>query len=259
MSTFTEHEIDLSTGPLAFRKAGSGRAIVHFHGTGGPNWSPVLTALSQRHTVYQPIAPGFDDQPTHEKIKTVPDLAAMYAEFIAKEIGGACDVIGLSFGGWVALWLAVRHPEAVDQLVIEGPAGLRDPGTGGLAKDPAEMRRQLYAVPERAPPPARSPEALAENRRVREGYAAGISLDQALLDALPQIKARTLALFGLQDEVCPVEKTGRRLKTGIARSHLSFIYGAAHAIEHDQPERVARLIAAFLERGEALLVRTEAA
>jgi pimeloyl-ACP methyl ester carboxylesterase len=94
---------------------------------------------------------------------------------------------------------------------------------------------------------------------VREGYAADITLDQALLDALPQIKARTLALFGTQDEVCPVEKTGRRLKSGIPRSHLSFIYRAAHAIEYDQPERVARLVGAFLERGEAFLVRMEAA
>lgn len=49
---------------------------------------------------------------------------------------------------------------------------------------------------------------------------------------------------------------GCRLKSGIPHSHLSYIYGAAHAIEFDQPERVARLVGAFLERGEAFIVRT---
>jgi pimeloyl-ACP methyl ester carboxylesterase len=144
-------------------------------------------------------------------------------------------VIGVSFGGWVALWLAARHPDLVEQLVLEAPSGLRDPGTGGLATDPAELRRQFYAVPERAPKQARSPEAFATNRRVRDDYGQGVSLDH---------------------EVCPVEPTGRRLKSGIPDSHLSYIYGAAHAVEFDQPERVARLVGAFLERGEAFVVRT---
>ena len=253
--SFSEQRIELSNGPLTFRTGGVGRPILHLHGTGGPNLSPMLENLAQRHTIYQPVAPGFDGMPAHPSTRSVTDLADLQSEFIRKVIGGPSDVIGLSFGGWVAVWLAARHADLVDQLVLEAPAGLRDPGTGGLPDDPAELRRMLYAVPERAPKPTRSPEALARNRQVREGYAAGISLDQALLEALPRIKARTLILFGTKDEVCPVEKTGRRLKAGITHSHLSFIYGAAHALEYDQPERVARLIGAFLERGEAFLVR----
>jgi pimeloyl-ACP methyl ester carboxylesterase len=75
------------------------------------------------------------------------------------------------------------------------------------------------------------------------------------VQALPLIKARTLLLFGTKDEVTPADDAGRRLKSGIAHSHLSYIYGAAHAVEFDQPERVARLVGAFLERGEAFLVR----
>jgi pimeloyl-ACP methyl ester carboxylesterase len=65
-----------------------------------------------------------------------------------------------------------------------------------------------------------------------------------------------LLLFGTKEEVVPAEDVGRRLKAGIAQSHLSYIYGAAHAVEFDQPERVARLVGAFLERGEAFVVRT---
>jgi pimeloyl-ACP methyl ester carboxylesterase len=53
-----------------------------------------------------------------------------------------------------------------------------------------------------------------------------------------------------------VEDVGRRLKSAIPHSHLSYIHGAAHAVEFDQPDRVARLVGAFLERGEAFVVRT---
>jgi hypothetical protein len=53
--------------------------------------------------------------------------------------------------------------------------------------------------------------------------------------------------------------TAHRLKAGIANAHLSFIYGAAHALEFDAPARVAPLVAGFLERGEAFVVRSPAA
>jgi hypothetical protein len=43
---------------------------------------------------------------------------------------------------------------------------------------------------------------------------------------------------------------------GLANAHLSFIYGAAHALEFDAPDRVGPLIASFLERGEAFVVPT---
>ena len=82
----------------------------------------------------------------------------------------------------------------------------------------------------------------------------GIDYDKALHDALPRIKARTLIVMGTRDTVAPVI-TAHRLKAGIANSHLSFIYGAAHALEFDAPARVAPLVAGFLERGEAFVVR----
>jgi pimeloyl-ACP methyl ester carboxylesterase len=164
-------------------------------------------------------------------------------------------VIAESFGGWTALWLAVRHPDLVEQLVLEAPAGMRTKGVGGLPSDPVERERKLYAVPDRAPKNPRYDEVLPGNFKALAVYAGGETLDAALLKQLPQIKARTLLLFGTREEVTPVEDVGRRLKSAIPHSHLSYIYGAAHAVEFDQPERVARLVGAFLERGEAFVVR----
>jgi pimeloyl-ACP methyl ester carboxylesterase len=100
----------------------------------------------------------------------------------------------------------------------------------------------------------RPAEVLVQNRRLYDRYTGGITLDTALEQALPRIKARTLLVFGTLDEVCPIE-TARRLMAGIAQSHLTYIWGAAHVPEYDQPGRVARLVSTFLERGEGFLVR----
>jgi pimeloyl-ACP methyl ester carboxylesterase len=256
MNDFVEQKIELSTGPLHFLKGGTGPALIHLHSGAGPRVSPALERLAGKHTIYMPTMPGFNGTPPHAKAANVNGLAGLAAEFISKSIGRGCDVMAESFGGWIALWLAVRHPELVEQLVLEAPAGLRTKGVGGLPADPAERDRKLYAVPERAPKDPRYAAAIPGNFKAMQSYTGGETLDDALLQSLPRIKARTLLLFGTKEEVIPVEDVGRRLKNGIPHSHLSYIYGAAHAVEFDQPERVARLVGAFLERGEAFVVRT---
>jgi pimeloyl-ACP methyl ester carboxylesterase len=252
---FTQRDVALSAGPLRIAEAGTGRPLLHLHSAGGPRFSPVVQSLTARHRVTCPFMPGFDGTATLPAVKTIPDVADLYADFIAKEFGGEkVDVMAESLGGWVALWLAVRHPALVDHLVLEGPAGLRAGGKGGLPADPAERHRQLYAVPERAPQETRSNEQLTANRTVVLNYSANTAFDQGLAEKLPEIQARTLIVMGYKEQIIPME-TGHLLKAKIPHSHLTYVFGAAHAIEFDQPQRVGTLVADFLERGESFIVR----
>lgn len=252
---FTEHMADLSSGPLHYRKGGSGPPILHLHPAAGPRLTPVIELLAERHTVFIPAAPGFNGTPKHASVSSMTGLADLMAEFAQRIIGGKCDVIAESFGGWVALWLAVKRPDLVEHLVLEGPAGLRDRGTGGVPADPEARMRALYAHPERAPKETRSPQVIADTLHARDFYMRGVDYDAALHEALPKIKARTLVVMGTKDTVAPVV-VAHRIKAGVANSHLSFIYGAAHSLEFDAPERVGPLLSRFLERGEAFVVRS---
>jgi pimeloyl-ACP methyl ester carboxylesterase len=252
---FTAHTIELSSGPLHYQKAGSGRPILHLHPAAGPRVSPVIERLSGRHAVFMPTDPGFNGTPRHAAVASIMGLADLMAEFARAVIGGPCDVVAESFGGWIALWLAVKHPDLVEQLVLQAPAGLRDEGTGGVPADAEGRLRALYSKPEHAPKETRSPQMIAESQKMRDVYAGGINYDAELHRRLPEIKARTLILIGTKDSVVPAI-TAHRLKAGIATSHLSFIYGAAHALEFDAPARVGPLIGNFLERGEAFVVRS---
>ena len=252
--TFIARDVALTHGKLRVSEAGIGRPLLHLHSAGGPRFSPVVRALTGKHRVICPFVPGFDGTATFDNVKSVIDIADLYAEFIRNELGGNCDVASESFGGWIALWLAARHPDLVDHLVLEGPAGLRAGGKGGLPADPAERHRQLYAVPERAPVETRSDTVLSANRKVVIDYSANTAFDQALADKLPEIQARTLIVMGYLEQIIPME-TGHLLKSRIPHSHLTYVFGAAHSIEFDQPARVTALVADFLERGESFIVR----
>jgi pimeloyl-ACP methyl ester carboxylesterase len=247
-------EIKLSTGTLNYAEFGEGRPLLYMHAAGGPQVSPFLEQLAATHKIYAPIAPGFEGMVFHDKVKSVRDLAELYGEFAAHVIKAPCDVMGHSFGGWTALWFAVSHPDAVGQMVLEAPGGLRigmkptPPVT-----DPAEMRRRLYAYPEKAKTVTKPPEVAAANMQAFGRYNEGKLVDEALLARLPEIKARTLIVLATKDQMIPAA-TGHVLKEKIPHSHLTYIFDAAHGIEIDQPERMLRLVTSFLERGEAFIV-----
>ncbi len=243
---FTERTIDLPTGPLHYQAGGSGPPILHLHPAGGPRVSPVIERLAGRRTVFMPTDPGFNGTPRHAAVTSISGLAELMAEFVRTVIRGPCNVMAELFGGWIALWLAAKHPDLVKKLVLQAPAGLRDEGTGGLPADPEGRLRALYSRPEHAPKETRAPAVIAELQRMREVYANGINYDAALHRALPGIKARTLILIGTNDTVVPVI-TAHRLKAGIADAQLSFIDGAAHALEFDAPAQVWPLVDEFLE------------
>ena len=251
---FTEHEVELPGGALVVRSAGAGHPILHLHSAGGPRISPVVEALAQRYRVLAPIAPGFSG--TARSAKSIKSYADLLSQYLELEGGGAIDVIGQSFGGWVALWLAARHPDCVDHLVLEAPAGLRTPGAWE-PRNEAERRRKLFVFPDRAPADTREPHILQGDQEVMNQYRDNVAFDDELANSLGLIKARTLVLMGAQDELIPAE-SGRLLKARVRQSHLIYIFKAAHALEIDQPERVFRVISDFLTRGEGFLVKASA-
>lgn len=250
---FERKEVMLGSGPVSYVTGGEGEPLLYLHPAGGFSlWKP-LQELAGSRRIFAPITPGFDGTALHQSVATMGELADLAAAFIATVIGKPCDVIGQSFGGWEALWLAVKHGAKLDHLVLEAPAGVPAGGRGGLPSDPAETWRKLFAYPDRVPPMRKSPEQVQGNRRMLEYYSAASLGDSELAARIAEIKAPTLILMGTKDEIIPRE-TGQFLKAHIAGSHLAYIYDAAHVIESDQPERFLRIVGSFLERGDAYIV-----
>ena len=231
---------------------GSGRALVYLHPAGGVRWTRALERLAQTRTLHVPTFPGFDGTATEAEVNSRQGLARLVGEYIEKNVGTACDVMGCSFGGAVALWLAAERPQLVDHLVLECPAGLQaiDPA---LRKNPHAFYKALFAHPEKVSYEKKFEEIEARNRAMLAHYGAEDGKDPTLLENISRVGATTLILHGTEDRIIAAE-TMRQLKSRLARAFLVYVWDAAHSIEVDQPERMGALVESFLERSDAFVV-----
>ena len=243
----------LSSGELSYYEAGEGRPLLYLHPAGGVRWTKVQDELAKSFRLFAPVAPGFDGTAAHAQVRSMKGLAALAGEFIEKTVGGPCDVIGCSFGGYLAAWLAAEHPALVDHLVLECPAGFRPKGKGERTSDPEAFRKLLFLHPEKLPPETKTAEQEAGNRRMLPHYGSAADTDEELLARIPSIDKLTLILLGTADRLIPKESV-QLLKSRLPHAYLVYIWDAAHAIEVDQPERMLTVLTSFLQRSEGFMV-----
>ncbi len=244
-------QVSLSSGELTYFMAGEGRPIVYLHPAGGVRWTRVLEGLSKSFALHVPVMPGFDGTPAHGAVESMQGLAKLMGEFIDKVIGGTSDVMGCSFGGCVALWLAAERPDRVGHLVLECPAVFRP--EGARPADAEALSRLLFLHPEKLPPESKPAEQEAANRRILPHYRAPDDPDAELLAKIASIDKLTLILHGTADRMIPKESV-QLLKRRMPRAYLVYVWDAAHAIEVDQPERMLAVLGSFLERSEGFMV-----
>ncbi|GGL79631.1 alpha/beta fold hydrolase [Wenxinia marina] len=251
---FTPRTADLPQGTLHWHEAGAGKPVLYLHAAAGLAPSRPLRNLTETHRVLAPIAPGFDGTDALEGVDSVRAYAALVADFIRAQQIERLDVIGASFGAWVAQWLAIEAPDLVDHLILQVPAGLRFGGKGGLPADPEALQRALYAHPDRIDTAPKSAEVRAGNAAAYGRYSGGLEREDAdMVARLGEIEATTLILIGTEDPVVPPEAAAT-LKREIRQSQRVFVFDAAHSIEVDQPDRVGRLWQDFLARGRGFVL-----
>ena len=254
---FREGHVEADGFRIRYMEAGEGPALAHLHGAGGLRLTRGHDLLSATFRVIAFEMPGFGGSPENDRTRDMPELAATMAK-AADALGlEQFSLMGTSFGGKTALWLAVLHPERVRALVLEAPAAIRPVGHAPPAGSPEEMARRLYAHPERVPPltPV-DPEVRAKQARL-VSRLRGPDRDSDLEVHLPTLSIPTLVLFGTVDQVIPPDM-GHFYKELMPNCNLVFVYDAGHAISSDRPEAFVEAVADFVERREAFVIsRTE--
>ena len=257
MGDFREGFVEADGFRIHYREAGQGPALVHLHGAGGLRLAPAHDLLAKQFRVIAFEMPGFGSSPENTKTQTMPELAATMAAAADKLGLDRYNLMGTSFGGKTALWLALQYPERVLGLVLESPAAIRPEGAAPPPKSPAELARVLYAYPERQPPaPPPDPAVLAKQQKL-VARLRGPNRDRDLETQLAKLQVPTLVVFGTLDRMIPPEM-GHFYKELIPNCHLVFVYDAGHAIGAERPEAFVEVVADFLDRHEAFVIsRTE--
>lgn len=251
---FTEGYIEADGFRIRYREAGQGEPLVSLHGAGGMKLyrSHELLAAQYRVIVFE--VPGFGQSPANERSQSMPELADTMAQAVANLGIERFNLMGNSFGGKLALWLAVQQPERMQALILVAPAAIRP--EGGLppaALSPEELMARLYAHPERqAPLPPLDP-AIRAKQQALVRRVMGPARDEALESRLPGLNVPVLVLFGTMDRMIPPEM-GRLYCERLPNCHLILVYDAGHEVDADRPEAFVSVVSDFIQRHEGFLV-----
>ena len=172
------------------------------------------------------------------------------------------SLVGLGFGGSVALYLAIRHPERVDRVVAcccrarqpddrrqfwrDRQAVARAHGLTGLAR--LTVERWLDPSFRAAQPEVGELLQAAFLRNSVEGYLAYVDAfaDMDFTDLVGRLKAPTRLVAAEHDHGGGPVSDMRALTNALPGATLAVVAAVGHICNHEAPEEVIRLIEAHL-------------
>jgi pimeloyl-ACP methyl ester carboxylesterase len=271
MTRFTHSRIDVAIGVTleviqSGDPAGTPLVLVHGISDSAKSMQPLMAELpaSIRAIALTVRGHGDSDEPAGPY-----DTATM-----ARDVAAVMDAVGVrraallghSMGSMIAQRFAVDYPERLTALMLEGAfPGLKgNPAVGEFYAaeiaplqepvDPAWVRGFQESTLARPVPPAFLELVIAEALKLPPFAWRAILSGQMGEDfdaQLPRIAAPTLLLWGDQDAFCSREDQGRLLR-GIRGSRLQVFEGTGHDPHWEEPARVARIVAEFVQRHAAL-------
>jgi 2-hydroxymuconate-semialdehyde hydrolase len=258
-----------------YHDVGTGFPVLLIHGSGPgvsawANWRLTIPALAVGRRVIAPdmVGFGFSERPAGIRYGLDTWVAQAIGLLDALKIEQA-DLIGNSFGGALALALAIRHPTRVRRLVLMGAAGVSFPITPGLdavwgyTPSIANMRQLLDIF---AFDHTLMSDELAELRyraSIQPGFQEAFSAMfpaprqngvEALASREEDIRAlphETLVVHGREDQVLPLSNS-LTLAQWISRSQLHVFGRCGHWTQIEHAARFARLVSDFLAEADAL-------
>lgn len=252
-----------------YHDVGSGPVLLLIHGSGPgvsawANWRGVLPDLARHFRVVAPDILGFGRSQPPGPVHYDPStwMAHLLGFLDALELD-RFSVVGNSFGGSLALRLALARPAAVARLGLMGSVGVDAQITPGLRQvwgfTPSlpNMRQLLDLF---AYDGSRITDDLAELRLaaatqpgVQESYAAMFPEPrQAALDALnvpdeaiTTIRQPTLIIHGRDDQVIPLSNSLRLLHL-IPQSQLHVFGQCGHWVQIEEQHAFVAMVTQFM-------------
>jgi 3-oxoadipate enol-lactonase len=252
----------LANGTVNAALSGKGPALFLFHSllSDRASFDAVVPKLSRSFRVIVPELPGFGR--SQAVSGALADVADRMAEAVKDGAGGGeAIVLGNGYGGFVALQMAIRHPDIATRLILadcgaafseEGRQAFRSMAAASQAKGLAAITdvamRRLFA-PEFQ---AQHPDLMRDRREAflqtdpdvfRAACAALAELD--LRPELGKVRVPVLVLVGEHDEATPPPMS-RELAAGLPNARLKIIPGCAHVPQLQAPGLFLDTIGDFL-------------
>lgn len=261
--------IDVNGVKTNLHDVGSGTPIMLIHGSGPGvtawvNWRLAIPELAKNYRVIAPdmLGFGFTERPENTQCNVDRWVAHAIGILDALDIE-RCDLVGNSFGGGIALLLAIRHPHRVRRLILMGSVGAPFTITPGLdavwgyqpSLESMKGLLDIFAYDRNL-----VTDELAQMRyeaSIRPGFNEAFSSmfpapRQRWVDALQSnesdiraIAHDTLILHGREDEVIPLQAS-QTLFDWIPKSQLHVFGQCGHWTQIEHASRFCQLVNNFL-------------
>src|SRR4051812_26884649 len=252
----------LANGTVNAAQSGEGAPLFLFHSllSDRASFDAIVPDLEGSFRTIVPELPGFGRSRAVEG--GLVAVADRMAEAVKEAAGGApAIVLGNGYGGFVALQMAIRHPEIASKLVLaDCGAAFSEPGREAF-RNMARVSREkgLEAITDVAMRRLFAPEFQAQHPELmRDRREAFLHTDPdvfraacdalASLDLRPEVakvKVPVLVLVGEHDEATPPPMS-HELAGLLPQAHLEIIPGCAHVPQLQAPQAFLEAIGDFL-------------
>lgn len=260
-SQFTRNRAKVGGLTITYLQGGHGRPLLYLHGLGGwGKWETYHLALGITNLVYAPQLPGWQDGQIPPGIHSVSDYADTMLKFLDAVAVETVDLVGHSFGGWIALHMATEHPQRVSKLVLVDAMGLEVPAAPATDLDRLDEEAFLTAAFAKTGvvlvagdfggvvEDLRHSQEFEKQWKSREMVGKLVQDrwgDPELTHKVGSISADTLVVWGREDRLVPWQH-GEFLAAAIPRSKFAVIDEAAHTPMREKRETFQRIVRDFL-------------
>lgn len=252
---------------------GEGFPLMLIHGSGPgvtawANWRLIMPSLAEKRRVIAPDMLGFGYSARPAQPDYRRDVWVEHAVGVLDSLGlEQVDLVGNSFGGGIALALAIKHPQRVRRLVLMGSTGVSFPLTKGLDEvwgyEPSfeTMRRLMDTFAYNRDLVTDELAELRYQASIRPGFQEsfaqmfpaprqrwidGLASNEADIRALPH---ETLIVHGREDQVIPLAAS-LQLTELIPNAQLHVYGHCGHWTQIEHAGRFARLVDDFLSEAD---------
>ena len=219
---------------LFYTKAGSGPPLLLLHGNGedGTYFVHQVEEFSRDFTVYAIDTRGHGQSPRGGAPFTISQFADDLLAFMDRQGLPRADILGFSDGGNIALIFALRHPDRVRRLILNG-ANLDPKGVKPLVQLPIVLGYHFASL-------SKSPKAKARAELL------GLMVNEPHIDPaeLGKLSMPVLVIAGTRDMIR--ENHTRLIANRIPNARLVLIPGD-HFIANKAPAAFDRAVRQFLE------------
>lgn len=220
---------------LHFTEKGEGMPLILLHGNGedGTYFVNQIRYFSRWFRVIAVDTRGHGKTPRGKAPFTIRQFAEDLHEFMLEQKLEKADILGFSDGGNIALVFALRYPEQVNRLIING-ANLDPDGVVPSVQrhTEKEYKRALFL-------------AKFSRRAKRKAELLGLMVNDPNIkpEELKKITAKTLVIAGTKDMIKASHT--RLIYENLPNARLSFVPGS-HFIAAKSPDAFNREVEEFL-------------